>query len=86
MKAVAKELASRAADEAQLLPPEGKAQLLEEREGGADKNPEPAPDTQQADQDAPSGPLSAVVKGEKNLERYIVKRVAPYLKSKVEVG
>jgi len=87
VKEVTGQLLTRAVEEARRLPPEGEARLAAERDGW-----DPAQDAQGPLSDTEamvgrgSGPLAAVVKGEQQLEKYIVKKVAPFVKSRVEIS
>jgi hypothetical protein len=74
------ELMARAKAEMEALPPEAQAKLNAERSGWEPSSTEQEPGA------AGVSPLADLVRGEYNLERYIVKKVAPLFKSQVEVG
>jgi len=80
-------LMERASKEATLLPDAGKAMLAAERSAW-----DPRQEAAAASSEAPvaggegAGPLQRVVQGEQQLEKYIMKKVAPFVKSRVEVS
>ena len=87
VQGVMDELKARAEAEMAALPPEAQAKLAAETDGAETDGSEPSSSSAGGGEGvtADNNALAAVVKGEKNLEKYIVKKVAPFVKSKVEV-